>query len=119
MVGTHLLQLLGGLDGFISSTVEQTGTTWRQPLSEALIVWLDLWVVLDSFAELIVELWVLPPAAFRTVRISGSKVNGSLIGNFSPTEITMVNSSGQAKDSVSSLSGGTNFSATWLAAANA
>jgi hypothetical protein len=30
------------------------------------------------------------------------------------TEITMINNSGQDKDSVTSLSGGENFGATWL-----
>jgi len=41
-------------------------------------------------------------------------VNGSPIGNFSPTQIIMVNSSGTAKDSVSSLSGGNSFTVSWL-----
>ena len=57
---------------------------------------------------------VLPLANFGTVNFSAAKANGSAIGNFNPTEIIMVNNSGQAKDSVSSLSGGTTFSATWL-----
>jgi hypothetical protein len=37
----------------------------------------------------------------------------SAIGSFNPTEIIMVDA-GRQKDSVSALSGGTNFSATWL-----
>ena len=57
---------------------------------------------------------MLPLADFGTVNLSSSLVNGSAIGNFSPTEIIMVDGSGNAKDSVSSLSGGENFSATWL-----
>ena len=72
-----------------------------------------------SSAEVIVEApssnsGVLPLADFGTVNLSSSLVNGSAIGNFSPTEIIMVDSGGAAKDSVSSLSGGENFSATWL-----
>ena len=72
-----------------------------------------------SSAEVIVEApssssGVLPLADFGTVNLSSSLVNGSAIGNFSPTEIIMVDSGGNAKDSVSSLSGGENFSATWL-----
>ncbi|HWG01037.1 MAG TPA: G1 family glutamic endopeptidase [Trebonia sp.] len=55
----------------------------------------------------------LPLADFGTVNFSNSLVNGSAIGNSSPVEITMVDSSGQDKDTVSSLSGGENFSATW------
>ena len=41
-------------------------------------------------------------------------MNGSAIGNFSPTQIIMVDSAGRAKDSVSSLSGGNSFKVTWL-----
>jgi hypothetical protein len=73
-----------------------------------------------SSAEVIVEApssssGVLPLANFGTVNISGSTANGSALGNAGGvTQIIMVNSSGQAKDSVSSLSGGQNFSATWL-----
>ena len=72
-----------------------------------------------SSAEVIVEApsassGVLPLADFGTVNLSGSLVNGSAIGNFSPTEIIMVDNSGADKDMVSSLSGGENFSATWL-----
>ena len=75
-----------------------------------------------SSAEVIVEApcctssgGILPLADFGTVSITGSLANGAALGNAGGvTEITMVNNSGQAKDSVSSLSGGENFSATWL-----
>jgi hypothetical protein len=72
-----------------------------------------------SSAEVIVEApssssGVLPLADFGTVHITGSTVNGSPIGNFNPTEIIMVNNSGQEKDTVSPLTSGQNFSATWL-----
>ncbi|MBV9449863.1 MAG: hypothetical protein JO345_28620 [Streptosporangiaceae bacterium] len=72
-----------------------------------------------SSAEVIVEApssssGVLPLANFGTVSLSGSTDNGGAIGNDPGiTEITMVNGSGQDKDTVSSLSGGENFSATW------
>jgi peptidase A4-like protein len=56
---------------------------------------------------------VLPLADFGTVRFSSVKVDGSAIGNSGPTKIEMIDSSGLSKDSVSSLSGGTRFSATW------
>ena len=77
-----------------------------------------------SSAEVIVEApcctasgGILPLANFGTVNITGSLANGAALGNAGGvTKITMVNNSGQAKDSVSSLSGGTNFSATWLRA---
>jgi hypothetical protein len=77
-----------------------------------------------SSAEVIVEApcctasgGTLPLANFGTVNITGSLANGAALGNAGGvTEITMINNSGQAKDSVSSLSGGENFSARWLRA---
>jgi len=76
-----------------------------------------------SSAEVIIEApcctasgGILPLANFGTAHISNSLVNGSAIGNTSPQEIIMVNSSGQDKDTVSSLSSGKNFSATWVRA---
>ncbi|MBO0802271.1 MAG: hypothetical protein J2P25_04245 [Nocardiopsaceae bacterium] len=74
----------------------------------------------NSSAEVIIEApssssGVLPLADFGTVNFSNSQVDGAAIGNDSPTEITMTNSSGADKDTVSSLSGGENFSATWKA----
>lgn len=71
-----------------------------------------------SSAEVIIEApssssGVLPLANFGTVNITSAQVNGSAIGSHSPTKIVMA-SGGTKKDSVSALSGGTNFSATWL-----
>jgi hypothetical protein len=49
------------------------------------------------------------------VHVTGSSANGSAIGNAGGvTQIIMIDSAGRDKDSVSSLSGGTSFSATWL-----
>lgn len=56
---------------------------------------------------------VLPLANFGTVTFSGSTVNGGTLGAANPTPITMVTSSGATKVSVSGISGGTSFSATW------
>ena len=74
-----------------------------------------------SSAEVIIEApcctsggGILPLADFGTVNLSNSIVDGSAIGTFSPVQITMVNSSGQDKDTVSALSSGENFSATWV-----
>jgi peptidase A4-like protein len=77
-----------------------------------------------SSAEVIVEApcctasgGTLPLADFGTVSFTGSTANGSALGSAGGvTEITMINNSGQAKDSVSSLSGGESFSARWLRA---
>jgi hypothetical protein len=75
-----------------------------------------------SSAEVIIEApcctrsgGILPLADFGTASFTNSDANGSAIGNAGGvTEITMVNNSGQAKDSISALSGGTSFSGTWL-----
>jgi hypothetical protein len=75
-----------------------------------------------SSAEVIVEApcctaggGILPLADFGMVSITGSLANGSALGNAGGvTQIVMVDSAGRDKDSVSSLSGGQNFGATWL-----
>jgi len=75
-----------------------------------------------SSAEVIVEApcctaggGILPLADFGTVSITGSTANGGALGNAGGvTQIIMVDSAGRDKDTVSSLSGRENFSATWL-----
>ena len=75
-----------------------------------------------SSAEVIVEApcctfsgGILPLTDFGTMSFTGSMANGSAIGNAGGlTEIIMVDNSGRDKDSISALSGGENFSATWL-----
>jgi peptidase A4-like protein len=75
-----------------------------------------------SSAEVIVEApcctasgGILPLTNFGTMSFTGSLANGSAIGNAGGlTEIIMVDSAGRDKDTISSLSSGENFSATWL-----
>src|SRR6267154_4262303 len=62
----------------------------------------------NSSAEVIAEApcctatgGILPLAHFSPVTFSSATVNGSPIGNFSPTRITLVDGSGRAKDSIS------------------
>jgi hypothetical protein len=55
----------------------------------------------------------LPLADFGTAHFTGARVDGAKIGGHHATKITMVDS-GRHLDRVSGLSGGTNFSATWL-----
>ncbi len=58
---------------------------------------------------------ILPLANFGTVHITGSLANGSALGNAGgATQIIMINSAGQDKDTVSSLTSKENFTATWL-----
>jgi hypothetical protein len=56
----------------------------------------------------------LPLADFGTAHFTASKVDGSNIGSLHPTKITMVIGS-KHLDKISALSGGANFSGTWLA----
>ena len=75
-----------------------------------------------SSAEVIVEApcctnsgGILPLTDFGTVSLTGSEANGSALGNAGGvTGITMIDNEGRDKDTVSSLSGGENFSATWV-----
>ncbi len=75
-----------------------------------------------SSAEVIVEApcctasgGILPLTNFGTVNIAGSTANGAALGNAGGvTQIVMIDNAGRDKDTVSSLSGGENFSATWL-----
>jgi hypothetical protein len=72
----------------------------------------------DSSAEVIAEApssntGVLPLAHFSPVPFSNAKADGSNLGNHNPTEIIMVDNAGLQKDSISALSGGTSFTATW------
>jgi peptidase A4-like protein len=75
-----------------------------------------------SSAEVIVEApcctisgGLLRLTDFGTVNIIGSEANGATLGNAGGViQIIMVGSAGRDKDTVSSLSGGEAFSATWL-----
>jgi len=71
-----------------------------------------------SSAEVITEApssasGVLPLADFGTINYSGATANGAALASLHPTEIVMVDSSGNAEDSTSAISGGA-FSNTWL-----
>lgn len=75
-----------------------------------------------SSAEVIVEApcctnsgGILPLTDFGTASFTGSTANGAAIGKAGGlTEIIMIDSAGRDKDTISSLTNGENFSATWL-----
>jgi hypothetical protein len=75
-----------------------------------------------SSAEVIIEApcctasgGILPLADFNTVNVTGSLANGAALGNAGGvTQIIMTDSAGRDRDTVSSLTSGENFSATWL-----
>jgi hypothetical protein len=113
----------------ISASVTYTATnTYKLVLSDATQHWSvsttqTLSGAPRSSAEVIIEApcctnsgGILPLADFGTVNLSGSIVDGAAIGTLSPTGITMVNSRGQDKDTISALTSNENFSATWVRA---
>ncbi|HEV2376469.1 MAG TPA: G1 family glutamic endopeptidase [Streptosporangiaceae bacterium] len=72
----------------------------------------------DASAEAIVEapsslFGILPLSDFGTAHFTHVNVDGAAIGNTNPDQITMVDSSGKPEDSVSALTGGNAFTATW------
>jgi hypothetical protein len=113
-------------DHFTGSVTFNGGSSYTLVLADTTQGWshtvnASLSGAANSSAEVIAEApcctasgGILPLAHFSPVTFSNATANGSSIGNFSPTEIIMVNSSGTAKDAISSLSGGTSFTATWL-----
>jgi hypothetical protein len=57
---------------------------------------------------------ILPLTDFGTMSFTSSDANGSALGHAGGvTQIVMVDNAGRDKDSISALSGGTSFSATW------
>jgi hypothetical protein len=73
---------------------------------------------LNASAEVIAEApssgSVLPLANFGSMTFTSATVNGSALGSVPTTQpLTMVTSGGTVKCSVSALSGGTSFTATW------
>jgi hypothetical protein len=113
----------------MSASVTYTATnTYKLVLSDATQGWSvsttqTLSGAPRNSAEVIIEApcctnsgGILPLANFGTVHLSNSVANGSAIGTFSPVGITMVNSRGQDKDTITALTSNENFSATWVRA---
>jgi Peptidase A4 family len=113
-------------DHFTGSVTFTGGSSYTLKLSDTTRGWShtvtkSLSGAANSSAEVIAEApcctasgGILPLAHFSPVTFTSAMANGSAIGNSSPTKITMVNSSGQAKDSVSALTGKNTFTVTWL-----
>ena len=111
-------------DHFTGSVTHTSGSSYTLKLSDTTQGWShtvtkSLSGAANSSAEVIAEApssssGVLPLAHFSPVTFTSAAVNGSAIGNFSPTQIIMADSAGRDEDSVSSLSGGNSFKVTWL-----
>jgi Peptidase A4 family len=113
-------------DHFTGSVTFNGGSSYTLVLADTTRGWshtvnASLSGAANSSAEVITEApcctasgGILPLAHFSPVTFSSATVDGSAIGNFNPTQIIMINNSGTPKDSISSLSGGLSFTATWL-----
>ncbi|MGH3422136.1 MAG: G1 family glutamic endopeptidase [Streptosporangiaceae bacterium] len=110
-------------DHFTASVTHTSGNSYTLVIKDTTQGWThtehkSLASAKNSSAEVIAEApstssGVLPLADFGKVHFTSSKVNGKPMSNASPTKITMVNGGGRAKDSVSGLTGGGNFTVTW------
>jgi hypothetical protein len=111
----------------ISASVTFSGTeTYTLVLKDSTQNWTETTTVNESgldrsSAEVITEApcctdsgGILPLADFGTVNYTASTDNGSSMGGQSPTEIIIVDSSGNQEDSTSSISSSGAFSNTWL-----
>jgi hypothetical protein len=113
-------------DQFTGSVTFNGGSRYTLVLSDTTRGWThtvhaSLAGAANSSAEVIAEApcctasgGILPLAHFSPVTFTSAAADGKALGSFSPTKIVMVNNSGQAKDSVSALSGNNTFTATWL-----
>jgi hypothetical protein len=111
----------------MSASVTFTGTeTYTLVLKDATEGWTKTTTVNEtglsrSSAEIITEApcctgsgGILPLADFGTVNYAGSSDNGSSMGTQSPTEIIIVDGSGNQEDSTSAISSSGAFSNTWI-----
>jgi Peptidase A4 family len=115
-------------DKFYGSVTHNGGSSYTLVLEDLTKGWshtvsATLSGAANSSAEVIVEApcctasgGILPLAHFSPVTFTNATVDGSAIGNADPTQIVMVDGGGRAKDSISALSGGNSFTATWLRA---
>ena len=114
-------------DHFTGSVTFNGGSSYTLKLSDTTRGWshtinASLSGAANSSAEVIAEApcctasgGILPLANFGTVHVTGSMANGAALGNAGGvTQIIMIDSAGRDKDTVSSLTSGENFTATWL-----
>jgi Peptidase A4 family len=109
----------------ISASVTFSGTdTYTLVLKDTTQGWTETKSINESgfdrsSAEVITEApssesGVLPLADFGTVNYGSSTANGTSLGSQSPTEIIMIDNSGQDKDTTSAINSSGGFSNTWV-----
>ncbi len=113
-------------DAMTASVAFSGSDTYTLTLTDATQGWTETTVQNESgldrsSAEVITEApcctasgGILPLADFGTVNYTASTDNGSSMGTQSPTEIIIVDSSGNQEDSTSSISSSGAFSNTWI-----
>ena len=115
-------------DAFTSSVTFSGTDTYTLVLKDTTQGWTQTQTINESgfdrsSAEVITEApcctnsgGILPLADFGKVTYGSSDANGTSLGSQSPTSITMINNSGEDKDSTSAISSGGGFSNTWIRA---
>jgi hypothetical protein len=111
----------------ISASVTFSGTdTYSLTLTDSTQDWSKTYTTSESgldrsSAEVITEApcctasgGILPLADFGTVNYTSATDNGSSMGTQSPTEIIIVDNSGNEEDSTSAITSGGSFSNTWI-----
>jgi hypothetical protein len=111
----------------LSASVTFSGTdTYALVLKDSTQGWTKTYTTSESgldrsSAEVITEApcctssgGILPLADFGTVTYGSSTANGTSLGTQSPTEIIMIDNSGEDKDSTSAINSGGGFSNTWI-----
>jgi Peptidase A4 family len=115
-------------DAFTSSVTFSGTDTYTLVLKDTTQGWTQTQTINESgfdrsSAEVITEApcctnsgGILPLADFGKVTYGSSDANGTSLGSQSPTSITMINNSGEDKDSTSAINGSGGFSNTWIRA---
>jgi hypothetical protein len=100
----------------ITATVTRSGTTYTLTLVDSTKGWTKTTTKTGSHANSSAEVIIESPTGsypkFSTVNFSNSKINGSTLSSYSPVALDASN--GVYEDRTSAISGGTNFSITYL-----
>lgn len=104
--GDHITASVTRSNRSYTLTLSDTTRGWTQTTTKS-------YSGANASADFVMESPTGAYPAFGSVSFTGSTVNGSVLGNFSPIAMDASNSSGY-EDHTSALSNGTNFSITYL-----
>jgi hypothetical protein len=110
----------------MSASVSVSGSSYTLIISDATRHWTETTVqsatASDETAEVIAEapatdsggtITVLPLADFGTMKFSKAMVDGAILGNASPEQVTMADTNGTVKAVASAITKGKKFTVTW------